>query len=102
MSTVSNSILLLQSREFISSHKPIYKLCKTKQPLLARFNQYPVGSRLLIQIKCVNCDYCKDGLLEIFKAKYINKLDYGNDYFEGDSIDMVSDIVTFIQNEKNN
>ena len=79
MSTVSNSILLLQSREFVSSRKPIYKLCKTKQPLLNMFNQYPLGSNLLIQIKCVDSDHCKNGLLEIFKAKYINALTYGND-----------------------
>ena len=77
MATNFNSIYLLHTREFMSLKKPIYKLGKTTKPLLDRFNQYPKGSDLLLQIKCPDCDYCEKKLLEMFKIKYIIKSEYG-------------------------
>jgi hypothetical protein len=96
-----NYIYLLQTREFVESGKPIYKLGKTTKPLLTRFNQYPKGSRLILQIECPDCDYCEKKLLELFRAKYVNKPDYGREYFEGNFINMLNDVTIFIINEYN-
>lgn len=95
---LQNSIYLLQTREFINSS--IYKIGKTTKPLLKRFNQYPNGSRLILQMECLDCDNCEKKLLEIFMTKYTNKLEYGREYFQGHSISMTRDIFNFIIDER--
>jgi hypothetical protein len=99
MSALQNSIYLLQTREFINTS--VYKLGKTTKPLLIRFNQYPNGSRLLLQMACLDCDYCEKKLLEIFRTKYKNRTEYGREYFEGDSNSMTRDIFDFIMDKYN-
>jgi hypothetical protein len=95
---LQNSIYLLQTREFINTS--IYKIGKTTKPLLKRFNQYPNGSRLILQMECLDCDNCEKKLLELFRSKYTNKLEYGREYFQGDSISMTRDIFDFIMDER--
>ncbi len=90
---LQNSIYLLQTREFVTSVKPIYKLGKTTKPLLTRFNQYSNGSRLILHMECIDCDNCEKKLLELFRTNYTNKLEYGREYFQGDSISMTRDIL---------
>ena len=51
-----NSIYLLQEREFINSNENIYKIGRTKQANIQRFNQYPKGSKLLLHIVCDDCE----------------------------------------------
>lgn len=46
-------IYLLWERKFIRNKEPIYKIRRTTQTHLGRFNQYPVGSKLICQIMCV-------------------------------------------------
>ena len=77
-----------------------HKIGKTTKPLLKRFNQYPNGSRLILQMECLDCDYCEKKLLELFRSKYTNKLEYGREYFQGDSISMTRDIFEFIMSER--
>jgi hypothetical protein len=98
MTALQNNIYLLQTREFVNSS--IYKIGKITKPLLKRFNQYPNGSRLILQMECIDCDYCEKKLLEMFRTKYINKLEYGREYFEGDCISMTRDIFDFIMGER--
>jgi hypothetical protein len=95
---LQNSIYLLQTREFLASS--IYKIGKTTKPLLKRFNQYPNGSRLILQMECLDCDNCEKKLLELFRSKYTNKPEYGREYFQGDSISMTRDIFNFIMDEQ--
>ena len=49
-------IYLLQEREFVKTSELIYKVGKTKKEHYTRFNQYPIGSVLLLHIKCEDCD----------------------------------------------
>ena len=49
-------IYLLQEREFIKTKENIYKLGKTKQENLKRIQNYPNGTKLIIQLQCKNCD----------------------------------------------
>ena len=98
MTALQNSIYLLQTREFVKS--TIYKIGKTTKPLLKRFNQYPNGSRLILQMECIDCDYCEKKLLELFRTKYTNKPEYGREYFDGEFISMTRDIFDFIMNER--
>lgn len=82
-------IYLLQEREFIKTNEKIYKIGKTKQKNNDRFKQYPKGSILLFQLICPDCDTLEKELITIFKNKYKHRKDIGNEYFEGDSNNMI-------------
>ena len=95
---MSEYIYLLQEREFMNTKQNIYKMGKTKQENLKRFKQYPKGSKLLLQQICEDCDMLETQLIRDFKNKYIHRKDIGNEYFEGDHIDMSKDIHNKIVN----
>jgi hypothetical protein len=85
---IINYIYLLQTREFINTNKPIYKVGKTKLINYGRFNQYPKGSILLLQSNCYNCDVIEKIIINEFKEKFKQRLEIGLEYFEGDYIKM--------------
>jgi len=85
-------IYLLQEREFIRLNEPIYKIGKTKQENLKRIQNYPNGTRLLLQIICNNCDNLEKELIQLFKSKYKIQTDIGKEYFKGNHLDMIKDI----------
>jgi hypothetical protein len=94
-------IYLLQEREFIKTKETIYKIGKTKQNNNDRLKQYPKGSTLLLQIVCCNCDNSEKNLIKIFKNKYKHCKQIGNEYFDGDSDDMIKTICNNIINDIN-
>ena len=94
-----NYIYLLQEREFINTNNPIYKIGRTKQEHNKRFNQYPKGSILLFQIICYNCINMEKNVITIFKKNFKHRKDIGNEYFEGNSKEMIKDINNIINNE---
>ena len=85
---MTDYIYLLQEREFITTNQNVYKLGKTQQKNLQRFKQYPKGSKLIIQLECENCDINEKNLIIIFKQKFIQRIDIGTEYFEGDKYEM--------------
>jgi hypothetical protein len=85
-------IYLLQEREFIKTNENIFKIGKTKQNNNDRFKQYPKGSVLLFQIICCDCDNIERRLIKIFKEKYKQCKQIGNEYFDGDKQDMIKTI----------
>jgi len=95
-------IYLLQEREFITSKQNIYKIGKTKQNNLNRFSQYPKGSILLFQIICNDCNITEKILIKLFDSKYIKRTDIGNEYFQGNFKNMISDIFYQINSDNNN
>ena len=92
-------IYLLKEREFIKTNEDIYKIGKTKQENLKRFNSYPKGSILIFQIVCSNCSDIENKLIKLFRAKYIKRKDIGNEYFEGDYITMIDDIIKTVNSD---
>ena len=93
-------IYLLQEREFITTNQNVYKLGKTKQENLQRFKQYPKGSKLIIQLESKNCDINEKKLIIIFKQKFIQRIDIGTEYFEGNPDVMRKIICDYINNEE--
>ena len=89
-------IYLLQEREFIKTKENIYKLGKTKQENLKRIQNYPNGTKLIIQLECENCDINEKNLIIIFKQKFIQRIDIGTEYFEGDKYEMISIIYNVV------
>ena len=93
-------IYLLQTREFVNSGEPIYKVGKTKQTNYTRFLQYPNGSIQLFQCICNNCDVLEKQVIKLFKNKYQNHKIAGREYFKGELHDMIKDLFHIIENEK--
>ena len=89
-------IYLLQEREFIKTKENIYKLGKTKQENLKRIQNYPNGTILNIQLECENCDINEKNLIIIFKQKFMQRIDIGTEYFEGDKYEMISIIYNVV------
>jgi hypothetical protein len=89
-------IYLLQLRECIKNNEPVYKVGMSKQYNLERFNQYPKGSVLCVQIMCSNCRVAETTLLRLFRAKYKKRSDYGSEYFEGNPTHMITDMITVV------
>jgi hypothetical protein len=87
-----NYSYLLQEREFINSNQNVYTIGKTKQENSKRFNQYPKGSKLFLQIECKDSDLMENQLLILFRKKYTCRNDIGNEYFEGDVENMMYDM----------
>jgi len=85
-----NYIYIIQIRELLDTN--IYKIGKTKQENLKRFNQYPKGSKLISQYDCFDCDIVEKNIIHMFKSKYVQRTEYGVEYFEGYIIQMKDDI----------
>jgi hypothetical protein len=98
----TNYIYLLQEREFIKTNESIYKVGMTEKENHKRFNQYPKGSVLLFQMICNKCKIIENIIIQIFRDKFINRKDIGNEYFEGNHKHMMSIIYETISNELEN
>ncbi len=91
---MSNYIYLLQVKELLGTN--IYKIGRTTQEYNKRFNQYPKGSQLILQMKCMNCINSEKELLKIFQEKFKRKKEYGNEYFEGNYEEMIQIIFSHL------
>jgi hypothetical protein len=75
---------MLQTREFVNNEQPIYKIGRTQQPLLKRFNQYPKGSLLIIHVNVKNSVLLEKEIISVFSNQFTCKKNLGHEYFEGD------------------
>ena len=94
-------IYLLQPLRSIKDNQKIYKIGKTTRNNFKRFNEYPIGSILLLQSSCNNCDLMEKHLLKLFNEKFVKETNYGREYFNGDLIEMKKLINSEIINEEN-
>jgi hypothetical protein len=95
-----NYIYLLKPFLSIEKNENVYKIGKTHRNNLKRFSEYPIGSKLIFQLACLNCDTMEKKLLDVYKSIFIFRKDYGLEYFEGDSKEMIKIIFEEITNEK--
>lgn len=92
-------IYLIREREFIRLKENTYKIGRTKQEPNSRLNGYPKNSEVLLFIKVHNCDLMENILINIFKKKFIQKKEYGREYFAGDKNQMIMQIHMKCQEE---
>jgi hypothetical protein len=90
-------IYLIQLREFIKTGESIFKVGRTQQENFKRFYQYPKESNILFQMTCDNSKEAEKEIITILKQKYIFRKDIGNEYFEGNFINMIDDIYKIIK-----
>jgi len=91
----SEGIYLLREREFIRLNEDIYKIGRSKH-IKTRMNSYPKGSVIELMIGCKNSIQCEKDLLDIFRNKFIQHREYGAEYFEGNKLDMINTITTYL------
>ena len=91
----SEGLYMIHTREFYNTNQPIFKLGRSHN-LDNRIKQYPKGSKIICMINCINSILYEKQLLSLFKDKFIQKLEYGSEYFEGDKNTMIREIFKFI------
>jgi hypothetical protein len=82
-------IYLLREREFIKCNEQIYKIGKTTQNPIKRFNQYPKSSDLIFMIKVHDCHKVEKKLLSLFDSKFKQRKDIGREYYSGNVNEMI-------------
>ena len=93
-------VYLIQTREFVNSKEPIYKIGKTTKINFTRFLQYPKDSVQIFQSSCYDCDVLEKNIIKRFHAKYHHCKLIGREYFKGNVRHMVNDICELILLEK--
>lgn len=96
----SGAIYIIWEREFITLSQPIYKIGKTKQKGLKRFNAYPKFSSLMSILQSEDITRDERYLVNLFKGKYTQRRDIGREYFEGNIIEMIEDIERYLKVNK--
>ena len=86
-------IYLLREREFVRLNENCYKIGRTSQDPVKRFEGYPKGSEIVLYIAVDNCLTAEKQLLAIFKNKFQQKKNYGTEYFSGDKNEMIKAIL---------
>ncbi len=87
-------IIIVYVKSEIGLDSNIYKIGKTKNLK----NIYNCYNQLLFNIPCNNCNDTKKYVLKHLKIndKFIFRPEFGYDYFQGNILDMISDIKDII------
>jgi hypothetical protein len=91
-------VYLLQTREFLNSKEPVYKIGRSKQDNYSRFSQYDLGSVLLFQSSCSDNIKLEREIIDLFSKKYEHIKIVGKEWFRGDVDEMRVDFCDIIKN----
>jgi hypothetical protein len=94
--TETEYIYLLREREFIRLKEPCYKVGRTKQTPNDRFSGYPKGSEIILYVAVPDSIAAEKQVITVFKRDFKQRKDYGNEYFEGESIMMIKSILQVV------
>jgi hypothetical protein len=76
-----NCIYLIYLSTIGQAGKSVYKFGRTYDPL-NRFHQYPKNSTLIYLVRVKDCFYVEDQIYKLFLTYFIQKTEYGREYFE--------------------
>jgi len=79
---------MIQEREFVKLVEPVLKIGRTDQPLEARMQGYPKGSKILMCCVVTDGHQAELELKNEFEANFEQRKDIGSEYFEGDIREM--------------
>ncbi len=85
---------IVQEREFLGTNN--YKIGRTSD-VEDRLRGYSKNSKLIYSIKVDDQNEVESMLIEIFKDKFIQKREYGREYFEGDINEMIQEVELYLQ-----
>ena len=88
----SNYVYMIREREFVKTKEPVYKIGKTINPK-SRLSSYPKGSEILFISLVSDCDKAEEEIMKIFNNNFIHRKDIGKEYFQGDTVKMMKEII---------
>lgn len=90
-------IYLIQEREFVRLEEEVYKLGRCSD-YYNRLRQYPKGSSviLIVNVDHLNVEDVEKKLIDKFKIMFEQCKDYGNEYFTGDVLEMIREILAIV------
>jgi hypothetical protein len=95
---------MIKLREFIKTGEEIQKIGFSENPdvndptITERFNQYPKGSLPIMCAIVNNAKKLENLIVKVFKEKFIQRLDIGREYFEGNIDQMVIEFTLLMEN----
>jgi hypothetical protein len=92
-------VYIVYLREFMNKKENTYKIGRTKQEMIDRLKGYPKGSKVIKFEPVKNTIMIEKELIKVFKEKYIQRVEYGNEYFSGEIAEMIREFRKLI-NEK--
>ena len=98
--TKEDKIYLLKTNILNDKCEPSYKIGRTAQSGIRRFYNYDNKYELLYLRRCKDSIQIESKILNVFKKKYSTL--FKNEYFCGDSNEMIKDIHIIIDNENEN
>ena len=83
-------IYMFHTRACINANESIYKIGKTRQPLMNRLRQYTKGTTIEggVPVPDHLLDSVETHVLRTLRQTFDQKKDYGYEYFEGDRLDI--------------
>jgi hypothetical protein len=93
-------IYLLKTREFVNSEKNVFKIGKSSKPGATRISDYPKGSVLYFLITVINEDIIERKLIDLFSREFVQKKEYGNEYFEGEYKEIIRLMLKIVDEEE--
>ena len=90
-------IYIIQEREFIRLKEKTYKVGIT-QDIISCYSEYPKSSKLIYTRIC-DINFEKE-IFKILREKFIQKREYGTEYFEGDYNEIIICINKIIDEHK--
>lgn len=88
-------VYVVQTRNCLETHRRVFKFGRTRS-MANRLRQYPKGSRL---IACLPVSHMIDAermLMSLCHKRFVQRKDFGNEYFEGDVADIVGALVNVV------
>jgi hypothetical protein len=74
---------IIHTREAIRMNENVYKIGRCHD-IAKRYRAYPKGSILMYSQETVDNVLTEDILIKAFQTHFVQRKDYGNEYFEGD------------------
>lgn len=93
--TQENIIYIIRPRSSIEGNLNVYKIGKTDRYILKRLSEYEKGSELYFTIKVKDCTLVESKLKEHLKKVFINRRDFGDEYFETDIMQLINAVAGF-------
>lgn len=82
-------VYIVHLREFMNKKEYTYKIGRTKQEMIDRMKGYPKGSKIIKFEPVKNVKEIEKELIKNFKEEYIQRSEYGNEYFSGEINNMI-------------
>lgn len=92
-------IYLLQLREYVESETNIYKIGRTAQKNMKRFNGYPKSSILHYMVPSKDTVKDERNLISIFDNNFTKMPSVGREYYKGDVEEMINLIEDYLSQE---